>query len=167
VFFCLSVVISPVEFDGRFNWDDHTDVESYLAHQGDKFEAGYDPKCFMLLSKCMDLMNLSRGFRSMRESVERIPLDKECMLLSVTEDALISAAETKRLAVVLASRGLPVHFEELSSSTGHDAFLMPHTGFVERIRAFFSRPHGVASVEQRKAGDGVGLVRSYISSLNS
>lgn len=59
------------EFDSRFNWSpggdrhftsmDTWEVESYLSYAGAKFVRRYDPNAYLLLSKCMDLMDLGDG----------------------------------------------------------------------------------------------------------
>ena len=36
-------------------------VESYLSYAGTKFVRAYDPNAYLLLSKCMDLMDLGDG----------------------------------------------------------------------------------------------------------
>lgn len=53
---------SRQEFDHRFNWtpDKHHrfEVEQYLDHAAQSFQTRYDANCYLLLSRCMDLMNL-------------------------------------------------------------------------------------------------------------
>src|SRR5262249_38306639 len=61
---------SREEFNARFShapiggfkpWDTTFEVESYLAAHGERFAPKFDANCYLLLSKCMDLMDL--GFR--------------------------------------------------------------------------------------------------------
>lgn len=71
-------------FNSRFDWQarppygfgDRTTfaIESYLTHQGSKFASGgYDPNCYLLLSKCADLTNLqwSGGVEAARGTAAR------------------------------------------------------------------------------------------------
>lgn len=55
---------SREEFDSRFNWKPTGpahfksltfDVESYMEYQANKFARVFDPNCYLLLSKAMDL----------------------------------------------------------------------------------------------------------------
>lgn len=47
-----ATVAEPVEFD----------VERYLAHAARKFTGRYDANCWLLLSRCLDLQDVGRGF---------------------------------------------------------------------------------------------------------
>ena len=47
-----ATIAAPVEFD----------VEAYLAHAARKFPALYDANCWLLLSRCLDLQDMGRGF---------------------------------------------------------------------------------------------------------
>jgi homoserine O-acetyltransferase len=53
---------SRQEFDHRFNWTPDQqyrfEVESYLDRAAHSFQGRYDANCYLLLSRCMDLMNL-------------------------------------------------------------------------------------------------------------
>lgn len=60
---------SREEFDARFSWAvtgkpslPHAafEVESYLTYQGKKFAGQFDANCYLLLSRCMDLMNIAQ-----------------------------------------------------------------------------------------------------------
>lgn len=67
----------------------------------------------------MDLQDVSYGFNSIKVACQRIPTDKQFMLLPITEDALIPAAELDEFASLLGSCGVAVHHERLSSIYGH------------------------------------------------
>ncbi|KAJ8507032.1 hypothetical protein ON010_g19012 [Phytophthora cinnamomi] len=60
---------SREEFDARFDWNPTGpmhfktatfEVESYMDYQANKFARLFDPNCYLLLSKAMDLTNLGR-----------------------------------------------------------------------------------------------------------
>lgn len=90
------------------------EVESYLTYQGSKFAGTYDPYCYLLLSKCMDLQDLGDGVsgrHSFADGVRRIAAD--ALLIGVQQDALIPAHELRDLAdMVRSARGLPSMREE-------------------------------------------------------
>ena len=98
---------SRVEFDQRFSplvdEDGKFPVERYLDHVGWAFGGRYDANCYLLLSECMDRMDVGQidgvcARVSYDEAVERVSKDSEWMVLPVTEDALIPAEESDRWA---------------------------------------------------------------------
>lgn len=132
------------EFNRRFNPDpvggfrpvDHTfEVESYLAAHGERFAPKFDANCYLLLSKCMDLMDLGFGHESVDAGIRRI--EAKGLVIGVDRDALTPIDEQERVARVLLQAGRDVRFEKLSSIFGHDAFLKEFDWLTPRFRAFF------------------------------
>lgn len=170
----------------HFSRADTFEVEQYLAYQGSKFSRGrgsspaYDPNCYLLLSKCMDLMDLGDGVEgrdSFAEGVGRIAAD--CLFVPIKEDLLIPARELQGLAETLASsRGKAqgmgtaaegadasraaaaggaaagasgkVVCDTLSSLYGHDAFLKEPAWLGPRLRGFLEE-----GIEQELEGERV------------
>lgn len=131
------------EFNQRFSWDPDPEgpftphkltyeVERYLAHQGERFANMFDANCYLLLSRCMDLMDLGAGFDLYADGVLRIRCPS--MIIGVDRDMLIPASEQQHLAHLLQSHGREVHFEILPSLFGHDAFLKEYEWFGPRVR---------------------------------
>jgi len=153
---------SREEFDMRFDWapDRSSDfeIERYLHHAAEKFKDLYDANCYLLLSKCMDLMDIGAGCESYKQGVSRIPSHKHVMLLSYKQDSLIPAREMAQLAGCLGAQGTQVHYEELSSLYGHDAFLKEFGSINPRIQAFL---HQSGSPDE----DGVTRVRRFVASI--
>jgi len=141
---------SREEFDKRFEWaadENHSfEVERYLSHQASTFRERYDANSYLLLSRCMDLMDLGKGFSSYEEGVSRIPPDKQGMLLPIKQDALIPASEMIHLGGLLGHNGVQVHVEKIDSTYGHDAFLKEHDQFNPRLSAFLALDGGVHGV---------------------
>jgi homoserine O-acetyltransferase len=132
------------EFNARFRHDpvggyspaDKTyEVESYLAAHGERFAPRFDANCYLLLSRCMDLMDLGRGQRSLDEGIRRIRA--KGLIIGVDRDALIPIDEQRLVARLLRETGRDVRFELLSSQFGHDAFLKEIDWQTPRFRAFF------------------------------
>ena len=133
------------EFNQRFRWEPEPpftpsaasfEVEQYLAAQGQRFVQRFDANCYLLLSKCMDLMNLGYGQKNYAEGVLRITAPG--YVIGVDRDLLIPPTEQQHLAHLLESHGRPVKFEILSSIYGHDAFLKEYDWFGPRISAFLA-----------------------------
>ena len=139
----MIVYRSREEFNQRFGWDPKGpftaaartfEVESYLNHHGERFARVFDANCYLLLSRCMDLMDLGAGFRNYAEGVLRI--DCSALIIGVDRDLLIPPSEQQHLAHLMESHGRDVQFEILPSIFGHDAFLKEYGWFNERLRAF-------------------------------
>lgn len=131
------------EFNQRFKWEPNGaytaqsltfEVERYLKAQGDRFVNRFDANCYLLLSRCMDLMDLGAGQTTYADGVLRIK--GPVFIAGVDRDILIPVSEQRHLAHLLESHGVQVRFEVLSSVFGHDAFLKEYEWFGPRIRDF-------------------------------
>jgi homoserine O-acetyltransferase len=150
------------EFDSRFDWspdDKHAfEVEKYLTHQGEMFRERYDANCYLLMSKCMDLMDIGVNHKGgMEEALDGVPDEKEFMLLPFASDSLIPAMEMVKLGGMIGKQGKRVHMEQLESINGHDAFLIESCltqSLNPRLRAFLDpeQASGVDAVRQYLRG---------------
>ena len=131
------------EFNKRFSWEPDGpltaqsltfEVERYLNAQGTRFVNRFDANCYLLLSRCMDLMDLGAGQPTYAEGVLRIICPT--FLIGVDRDMLIPVEEQRHLAHLLESHGRSVRFEVLSSIHGHDAFLKDYNWMIPRVREF-------------------------------
>ena len=98
---------SREEFDARFDWkpsgsphfkDLTFDVESYMDYQASKFARFYDPNCYLLLSKAMDLTDLGKGLSNLAEGVGRIQCDT--LVVGVQQDLLVPLNEQRTIVRV-------------------------------------------------------------------
>ena len=175
-------------FDGKVRSDGTWQVEGYLEHVSWAFASRYDANCYLLLSECMDRMDIGQSIeleqqqqQPAREAGEvwlsaDAPVDSssdtyhraceriasgnsEWLIFPITEDALIPAEESDRFAAVLGSVGALVHHERINSVYGHDAFLKEDDVLNPRLRAFLG-----ADGDLHKSG--VESVRRYVDELN-
>ena len=114
---------SRAEFDKRFKSDfdlheNNFDVEKYLQHASEGFADVYDANCYLTLSECMDLQDVSMGFKSIKNAIKQINPCVELMLLSVEQDALIPAHELDDFASECGEIGLKLHSERLTAQQG-------------------------------------------------
>lgn len=95
---------SREEFDSRFDWNPTGpmhfmsttfEVESYMEYQASKFARFYDPNCYLLLSKAMDLANVGRGYSNLAEGVSRISCDS--LVIGTKQDLLIPIQEQRMI----------------------------------------------------------------------
>jgi homoserine O-acetyltransferase len=120
--------------DGRF------EIESYLAHQGEKYAKTYDANSYLYLSRAMDLHDLGRDRGGLVEGVGRITA--EALLISVTSDVLIPPAEIAELADAFTTAAHPAELLLLDLDTGHDSFLLHPETFGPPVREFLERAAG-------------------------
>lgn len=86
------------------------DIASYLDYQGEKFVQRFSPSAYLLISKAMDLFEIS--------DADCRKIKAETTLVGITSDWLYPATEVKKLAERLGAR-----YVEMISADGHDAFL--------------------------------------------
>ncbi|KAG6617552.1 Homoserine O-acetyltransferase [Phytophthora cinnamomi] len=119
---------SREEFDARFEWNPTGpmhfkattfDVESYMDYQANKFARVFDPNCYLLLSKAMDLTNLGRNAQNLAEGTSRISCDS--LIIGIKQDLLIPIQEQRNLVNILQSYGHNAQLVEVDSKFGHDA----------------------------------------------
>jgi homoserine O-acetyltransferase len=97
-------------------------VESYLAHQGEKFCLQYDANSYLYISKAMDLFDLSALDADGQPYVERIVCPSQ--VIGVTSDLLFPIWQQREVARYLKKNDAPVTFLEIDAPYGHDTFLV-------------------------------------------
>jgi homoserine O-acetyltransferase len=94
-------------------------VESYLAYQGDKFRARFDPAAYVRLTQLLDSHDVGRA-RAGGAAAVLAALPQRALVVGIDSDGLYPLAEQRALAAALP------HAEMLTleSPHGHDAFLI-------------------------------------------
>ena len=145
----------PTEFEKRFS------VGSYLAYQGDKFVERFDANSYIKISLAMDLFDLGATRQELAANLDR----SRCrwLVVSFSSDWLFPAEQSREIVETLISLNKPVSYCNVTSSCGHDAFLLPDDLplYGEMIRAFLD-PRGSARAA-RNAGDDDARARSPAS----
>ena len=94
----------------RDNLQSRFDVAGYLDHQGAKFERRFDTHSYNLISKAMDLFEISD------DDARKITAD--ITLIGISSDWLYPPQDVAKLA-----KRLNANYLEMISPDGHDAFL--------------------------------------------
>jgi homoserine O-acetyltransferase len=135
----------PTEFEKRFS------VGSYLAYQGDKFVERFDANSYIKISLAMDLFDLGATPQELAANLDR----SRCrwLVVSFSSDWLFPPEQSREIVETLLSLNKPVSYCNVTSSCGHDAFLLPDDlpVYGELVRAFLD-PGNSARVG-REAGD--------------
>ncbi|HUP00874.1 MAG TPA: homoserine O-acetyltransferase [Gemmatimonadota bacterium] len=150
---------SDLEWTRRFGraWQDgelHSlsgrfEIESYLAHQGEKYARAYDANSYLYLSRAMDLHDLGRGRGGLEAAVGRITA--RTLLIGVETDVLIPRFEIEELARAFSAVGRPAELHMLDLDTGHDSFLIHPDAFGSLVRRHLEAPR-LSSIRQHGAG---------------
>ncbi len=103
-------------------------IESYLQAHANKFTGGFDPNCYLYLSRSMDLFDV--------DELSRIGL-RRALIIGVITDILFPIHQQKELADGLKEFVDEIEFTELDSINGHDSFLVDMERFHPVIRKHF------------------------------
>ena len=103
------------EFGGRF------EVESYLQYQGKDLVGRFDANSYLYLLRAMDLYDVAAGHEAPEEAYGRI--EAEVLFVGISSDWLFPATEVRETAEVARRAGADVHYAEIDTKSGHDAFL--------------------------------------------
>ena len=119
-------------------------IESYLDYQGASFNTRFDANSYLYITKAMDYWDLPARYGSLDAAMARV--QGASLLISFSSDWLYPTAESRAIADALRRQGRPVEHVELTSSVGHDAFLVDDvaqrpilTGFLDELAAMMSR----------------------------
>ncbi len=118
---------------GMFN------VESWLRHHGKRIAKRFDPYTYLLFSRAMDLHDVSDGRGDVIAVLDRVRTRVE--VVGISTDALYSPEEVHFGAHVLGHLGRDVHYSEIRSPHGHDAFLLETEQIDAILRAGDDRGH--------------------------
>jgi homoserine O-acetyltransferase len=114
-------------------------IESYLAYQGNSFNARFDANTYLYITKAMDYWDLPAQYGSLDAALARSRA--AFLLLSFTSDWLYPTSESLIIADALRRIGHRFEHVELESVAGHDAFLVdyePQGPLVEEFLASLS-----------------------------
>ncbi|MBP1706031.1 MAG: metX [Chloroflexi bacterium] len=120
---------SEADFDGRFGRARETDgqfsVASYLAHQGRKLVDRFDSTTYCTLVRAMDHHDLGAGRGSVAAALA--PLADAGVRLTavgIEGDILYGPRQVRALVAACQRAGVSARYREITTSKGHDAFLV-------------------------------------------
>ncbi len=117
-----------------FDFSVDFEVESYLRYRGSQFVNRFDANSYLYITKAMDYFDLSAGHSSLSAAFEKTKT--RFLVLSFTSDWLYPTYQSLETVSALRSRQLDVAFCELTSSYGHDAFLLETNEQSEIVAGF-------------------------------
>ena len=112
-------------------------VESYLEHHANRFSGGFDPNCYLYLSRASDLFDLAEHGGSLEAGFSHLDLER-ALVMGVTTDILFPVHQQRELADGLSNVCTQTQYVELDCIRGHDSFLVDMDAFRPVICDFFA-----------------------------
>ena len=97
-------------------------VESWLRHHGRRIAKRFDPYSYLVFSRAMDLHDVTAGRGELAAALDTVSC--RTLVVGISSDTLYPAEEVKLGAEALGRLGRDVHYAEIASVNGHDAFLL-------------------------------------------
>lgn len=125
---------------GDYSYDLIVDfqVESYLNYKGRVFTERFDANSYLYISKAIDYFDLTKDDYKVVDirNKDKTPI---FLILAVTSDWLYPPYQLEAIVEYLRSHELKVHYEEIESNHGHDAFLLEEEQLNKLISDFLSQ----------------------------
>jgi homoserine O-acetyltransferase len=129
---------SEPDFDGRFGRrveaDGRFSVASYLDYQGKKILDRFDRDTYRVLTRVIDSHDVGRGRGGIREAYRTLAAAGTGVTgIGIEGDILYGPDQVRALVGEAVAAGVEAAYREISSSKGHDAFLIEWeqlTGFL-------------------------------------
>jgi len=106
---------------------------SYQRYQGEKLSRRYNAFSYWTLSKMMDSHNVGRGRGTVEQALRQI--ESKTLLIGIDNDLLFPVTELQFLENLIPGAELNI----ISSSYGHDGFLLEYDQLLKSINQFFKK----------------------------
>ena len=112
-------------------------VESYLRHQGDRFSTRFDANTYVLMTRALDLFDLSEGYPDLATALSQASAN--FLLVSFSSDWRFAPQRSIEIRDALMATGKPVTYANIETDDGHDAFLLPHPTYERLLSEWMQR----------------------------
>ena len=123
--------------DGKFNYSYgiEFEIESYLRYQGDKFASYFDANTYLLMTKALDYFDPAHDFGGdLNQAFARAKAN--FLVISFTTDWRFSPERAREIVRPLLHNRRNVSYAEITSTHGHDSFLMENPHYFDVVRAY-------------------------------
>ena len=130
----------------QFNYEVEFEIESYLRYQGDKFAESFDANTYLLMTKALDYFDPTHQQEDASLTLALKPANANFLVVAFTTDWRFAPERSREIVKALLDNERDVTYAEITSSHGHDAFLMVDPHYHELVRAYMNRiDHGGAA----------------------
>jgi homoserine O-acetyltransferase len=116
------------------------EIDSYFEYQGKKFAALYDANSYIRVQAAMDEMDLVEQYGDLKTAFAR--WRGRALLVSFDTDWLFPPDESERVAAAMRDSGTSATHLEITSTNGHDTFLIDFALIEGLVRGFLSEEPG-------------------------
>jgi homoserine O-acetyltransferase len=121
--------------DFGFGFGVEFEIESYLRYQGDKFAESFDANTYLLMTKALDYFDPTHHHKCSLADALR-PARADFLVVAFTTDWRFSPERSREIVEALLKNQRRVSYAEVTSSHGHDAFLMVDPYYHGVVRAY-------------------------------
>lgn len=122
-------------FAGAHEADGRPSVLSYLDHQGDKLVDRFDPATYRTLVGAMDSHDIGRGRGGLHGALRWLAEGgTEITGIGIQDDILYGPRQVHGLVDAAVAVGVPATYREITSTKGHDAFLVEWDQLTDLLR---------------------------------
>ena len=112
-------------------------VESYLRHQGARFSTRFDANTYVLMTRALDLFDLSEGYTNLTTALSRA--EANFLLLSFSSDWRFAPQRSIEIRDALMTASKAVTCANIQTDNGHDGFLLPHQTYEGLLAEWMQR----------------------------
>lgn len=134
-----------IRFGRRAEADGRPSVVSYLEHQGRKLVARFDPATYRVLARAMDAHDIGRGRGGAVAALRRLEPGTSFVGVGIEGDILYGPPQVRSLVAAAVEAGLGASYREITSTKGHDAFLVEWEQLTAIFREVLAAVEGVAA----------------------
>ena len=103
---------------------------SYIQYQGKKLQKRFSPWSYYKLTQTLDTHDVGRDRESLENALSKV--SARTLVIGISEDMLTKAKEVKHMASLIPN----CTYEEISSTYGHDGFLIETKQITQLIKQF-------------------------------
>jgi homoserine O-acetyltransferase len=118
-----------------FGFDVEFEIESYLRYQGDKFSEQFDANSYLLMTRALDYFDPANRYDGDLSATFR-DVKADFLVLSFTSDWRFSPERSRDIVKALLDNEANVSYAEITSSHGHDSFLMVNPYYHQLVQAY-------------------------------
>jgi homoserine O-acetyltransferase/O-succinyltransferase len=118
-----------------FDFATEFQVQSYLHHQGSTFTKRFDANSYLYITKAIDYFDLTSD-GSLVQGLA--PVRAKVLVMGITSDWLYPPYQQQDIVSALAANERDVHYAEIRSHHGHDAFLLEGGQLTYLVGTFLS-----------------------------